>query len=128
MKRVVASYSAKSYNGRSWDELIMQLDRAGYEVDSAYRSHPHKWIEVIQNGRIFDAEVTKYFDGSYEVMEYNITPSNHNDIVDTVMDDIGDIIAKLEEHDTNDARVRDITSYLRQVIENIEHYRNSNYE
>lgn len=74
MKRVVASYSAKSYNGRSWDELIMQLDRAGYEVDSAYRSHPHKWIEVIQNGCIFDAEVTKYFDGSYEVMEYNITP------------------------------------------------------
>lgn len=61
MKRVVASYSAKSYNGRSWDELIMQLDRAGYEVDSAYRTHPHK-------------------------------------------------------------------SYLRQVIENIDHYRNSNYE
>lgn len=128
MKRVVASYSAKSYNGRSWDELIMQLGRAGYEVDSAYRSHPHKWIEVIKDGRIYDAEVIPYSDGSYEVMQYNITPSNHNDVIDLVVDDIGDIIDRIEEYDTNDAQIHDITSYLRQVIENIEHYRNSTRE
>ena len=133
MKRVVTSQSAKSYGGRSWNELIMQLDRAGYLVDSAYRDYPHKWIEVIKDGRLYDAEVTPYEDGSYEVMEYNIYQSNHSandsadiDPVDQVISKLGDIIDELSAHD--DEQSRDIRDYLTQVSENIEQYRSRNYE
>ena len=133
MKRVVASQSAKSYGGRSWNELIMQLDRAGYLVDSAYRDYPHKWIEVIKDGRLYDAEVTPYEDGSYEVMEYNIYQSNHSandsaaiDPVDQVISKLGDIIDELAAHD--DEQSCDIRDYLTQVSENIEQYRSRNYE
>lgn len=133
MKRVVASQSAKSYGGRSWNELIMQLDRAGYLVDSAYRDHPHKWIEVIKDGRLYDAEVTPYEDGSYEVMEYNIYQSNHSandsadiDPVDQVISKLGDIIDELSAYD--DEQSCDIRDYLTQVSENIEQYRSRNYE
>lgn len=128
MKRVVASYSAKSYNGRSWDELIMQLDRAGYEVDSAYRNYPHRWIELIKDGQIFDAEVTAYHDGSYEVMEENIYLSNHNDLVDRVISQIGDIVNQLSDAAPDDEQARDIMHYLMQVSENIQQYRSGNYE
>lgn len=128
MKRVVASYSAKSYNGRSWDELILQLDRAGYEVDSAYQDHPHKWIELIKYGQIFDAEVTAYHDGNYEVMEENIYLSNHNDLVDRVISQLGDIVNQLSDAALDDEQARDIMRYLMQVSENIQQYRSGKYE
>lgn len=128
MKRVVASYSQKSFGGRSWNELVAQLDRAGYKVDSAYRDWPNRWIEVIKDGKIYDAEVTTYTDGSYEVMEQNIYLSNHNDLVDRVISQIGDIIEELDMSASDDEQARDIRDYLMQVSENIQQYRSSNYE
>ena len=128
MKRVIAAYSQKAFGGRSWNELVAQLDRAGYQVDSAYRDWPNRWIEVIKDGKIYDAEVTTYTDGSYEVVTDNIYLSNHNDLVDRVISQIGDIIEELDMSASDNEQARDIRDYLMQVCDNIQEYRSSNYE
>ena len=63
--------------GNTWQEFISNIEaQTKYDVDSSYKRRPEKWIELInkETGDIFDAEVTKYFDGSYELMLYNVTP------------------------------------------------------
>lgn len=49
-------------------------DATGFKVDSAYRRDYSQWIELIDpaTGKLFEAEITKYFDGSYEFMMYNL--------------------------------------------------------
>ena len=128
MKRsILSSAGSTKYVGRTWSDLLDELERAGYVINSAY-TKPSPWIEVRRNGKLYDVEVTKYHDGSYEVMEYSIYEANHNDLVDEVIDEIGDIVSKLYEHGGNDKQVQDIAMYLKQVMLNIESYRSSNYE
>ena len=69
--------SDDNITGNTWQEFISNIeDQTKYDVDSSYKRRPEKWIELInkETGDIFDAEVTKYFDGSYELMLYNVTP------------------------------------------------------
>ncbi len=76
MKRVVKS-SWDKVTARKWSEFVNKIDEVTeYSVDSAYRRRPDDWIELIgDDGSIYDAEVTKYHDGTYELMSYNVTPS-----------------------------------------------------
>lgn len=70
-------YSDNKITGNTWQEFISNIEaQTKYDVDSSYKRRPEKWIELInkETGDIFDAEVTKYFDGSYELMLYNVTP------------------------------------------------------
>ena len=69
--------SGDNITGNTWQEFISNIEaQTKYDVDSSYKRRPEKWIELInkETGDIFDAEVTKYFDGSYELMLYNVTP------------------------------------------------------
>lgn len=69
--------SDDNITGNTWQEFISNIEaQTKYDVDSSYKRRPEKWIELInkETGDIFDAEVTKYFDGSYELMLYNVTP------------------------------------------------------
>lgn len=69
--------SINKITGNTWQEFISNIEaQTKYDVDSAYKRRPEKWIELInkETGDIFDAEVTNYFDGSYELMLYNVTP------------------------------------------------------
>lgn len=71
---IKASKSSKKFTGKSWSEFIANIESDGYKIDSAYRSKPAKWIVVEDgNGNSYDAEVTKYSDGCYELMAYNIS-------------------------------------------------------
>lgn len=68
--------------GKSWQEFISNIEaQTDYNVDSAYKGQPEQWIELVdkETGKIYDGEVTKYSDGSYELMSYNITPSYYQE-------------------------------------------------
>lgn len=76
MKRVIiASRSTPKATGRSWDEFCRSVKKLGYTVDAAdTRSYRH-WIVLHRDGVEYDAEVTKYHDGTYELVENNISRS-----------------------------------------------------
>lgn len=74
MYRVIKAsqdYEAK-ITGKGWQNFIDSLEDYGFEIDSAYRYEPEKWIMIIKDGVVYDAEVTRYSDGTYELMESNI--------------------------------------------------------
>ena len=59
----------------AWGKFLDKIeDATGFKVDSAYRRDYSQWIELIDpaTGKLFEAEITKYFDGSYEFMMYNL--------------------------------------------------------
>lgn len=61
--------------GKTWDDFISNIEsQTNFDVDAAYKDNPDQWIELIDKntGKVFDAEVTPYSDGSYELMLYNI--------------------------------------------------------
>lgn len=62
--------------GKTWKEFISNIENeTDYSVDSAYKNHPDNWIILIDDkGNMYDAEVTQYYEGDYELMLYNITP------------------------------------------------------
>ena len=77
LKEDINRYSDNKITGNTWQEFISNIEaQTKYDVDSAYKRRPEKWIELInkETGDIFDAEVTNYFDSSYELMLYNVTP------------------------------------------------------
>ena len=70
------SLSSKKVVGKTWGEFIANVENeTEYAVDDAYRSRPENWIILIDDeGNMYDAEVTKYYRGGYELMLYNVTP------------------------------------------------------
>ena len=60
-------------HSRTWAGLIRALDKAGYSVDSAYRSSPDPWIQAYKDGKSYDIEVTRYHEGDYEIHLDNIS-------------------------------------------------------
>lgn len=66
--------SDKKFTGKGWNQFVADIESNGYTVDSSYRSKPSQWIILKdKDGNSYDAEVTKYSDGDYELMTYNIT-------------------------------------------------------
>lgn len=55
-----------------WSDIINGLRDLGYEVGERYDNYPSRWLLINKDGKEYEAEVTKYFDGSYELMLYNI--------------------------------------------------------
>lgn len=78
MKRYIrSSKSANKFTGDSYSELLQNIeDNSSYTVDSAYsrRRKGDNWIRLYDSrGKSYSAEFTQYSDGSFELMEYNIT-------------------------------------------------------
>ena len=65
----------------SWSKFLDKVEAAtGFKVDSAYRRGYDQWIELIDDqGKIRDAEITKYFDGEYELNLSNISTYIHEE-------------------------------------------------
>ena len=70
------SESTAKIVGGTWNEFLDNIEaQTNYEVDSAFRRHANQWIELIgKDGQIYDAEVTRYSDGEYELLYTNIHP------------------------------------------------------
>ena len=60
--------------GSTWDEFIRNLEENNeVKVDAAYR-HKYTGDKIIfyRDGQSFEGEVTKYFNGDYELNKYNV--------------------------------------------------------
>lgn len=77
MKRVIkASTGSPKVTGRTWRQFIANLEsETSYEVDSVDRERYSQWITLLKGSDVYDAEVTKYSDGTYELILSNITKS-----------------------------------------------------
>lgn len=74
---IKSSQSAKKFVGRTYSDLIQDIEnKSKYTVDSAYlrRRKADNWIRLYdEKGQSYSTEITEYSDGSFELMEYNIT-------------------------------------------------------
>lgn len=76
---ITSSKSSPKFTANSWSELVDTLERSGYSIDAAFL-RPHKYnhekyiIMYDYDGNVYEAEVTRYSDGSLEIMDYNIRP------------------------------------------------------
>lgn len=77
------SESSKKYTGNTWKEFINNIEsNSNYIVDSSERNmigSRHDSILLLKPGTdtLFMGEVTRYSDGWYELMDYNIHPINN---------------------------------------------------
>ena len=72
------SKGSKKYTGKTWKEFINDIEtNSKFYVDSAYKDKYHDWIILYSKFTkdSFDGNVTKYNDGTYELMDYNIKGS-----------------------------------------------------
>lgn len=77
-RKFTESNSAKKYTGRTWKEFIDDIEtNSKFTVDSAYKDKYADWIILYSkfSKDSFDGKVTKYNDGTYELMDYNIKGS-----------------------------------------------------
>lgn len=82
MKVFVTSSSALSFScpqtvaGRYWDEFIDTLEtNTEFTVDGSYIERPSLWIILYDaDGREYEAELTRYSDGVYELNFENVHP------------------------------------------------------
>lgn len=81
MKRYVKSSADSSWKltAKTWPDMVKQLADKGYEVDSAYKRVPEKFILAYKDNSCYMIEVTQYFRGDYEVQSYNIHLDNYNE-------------------------------------------------
>lgn len=63
------------YTARYWAELIEEIESEGYKVDSADKHRPSQWITAYKNGNEYEIEVSKYSDGTYEIVKADIVGS-----------------------------------------------------
>jgi hypothetical protein len=77
MKRFIkCSTSSCKATGRTWSEFIRNIESTlGYEVDSAYRRTSDQLILMYLDGAEYEGEVTRYSDGTYELICDNIYPA-----------------------------------------------------
>lgn len=70
----IQSESDVSAKGSTWEEFISNLEEENdVKVDSAYRNkYTGEKIIFYKDGKSFEGEVTEYFDGGYELMNYNV--------------------------------------------------------
>lgn len=67
-----ASHESKA-TGKTWEDFIISIESdLGYEVDSAYKSQPDQWIIMYKGDKTYEGEVTRYFEGDYELVAENI--------------------------------------------------------
>lgn len=73
-ENMTPSESDVAAKGSTWEEFISNLEEENdVKVDSAYRNkYTGEKIIFYKDGKSFEGEVTEYFDGGYELMNYNV--------------------------------------------------------
>ena len=68
--------NAKKVTGKTQPEFIRNIEsNFGLNIDSAYTRKPEKFIVLYKDRKIYEAEVTQYFndfESMFELMDYNI--------------------------------------------------------
>lgn len=65
---------------RTFDGMIDELNKLGYHTGSYDSDHipSNNWLYIGKNHKEYEAEFTKYSDGRYELMLYNINPTGND--------------------------------------------------
>lgn len=71
-KKIQSSFDLLQYTARYWAELIEEIESEGYKVDSADKHRPAQWITAYKDGNEYEIEVTRYSDGTYEIVKADI--------------------------------------------------------
>ena len=71
-KNIKSASNLLQYTARYWAELIEEIESEGYEVDSADKHRPAQWIAAYKDGNEYEIEVSKYSDGSYEIVKSDL--------------------------------------------------------
>lgn len=71
-KKIQSSSDLLQYTARYWAELIEEIEYEGYQVDSADRHKPAQWITAYKDGSEYEIEVTRYSDGTYEIVKADL--------------------------------------------------------
>ena len=106
------SESDVSAKGSTWEEFIINLEEENdVKVDSAYRNkYTGERIIFYKDGKSFEGEVTEYFDGSYELMNYNVNEiSSEDDVKEDNSSDEADLETDVAE-EVSDAPISDLDS------------------
>ena len=57
----------------TWNQVLDGLEDWGYYIPESYRKEkPEQWITCRKGDQEYEAEVTKYSDGEYELMKHNV--------------------------------------------------------
>ena len=75
--------------GKNWSDTKTELGKMGYKVDSIFSStppQPKEKLTLYKDGKTYEAEVTKYHNGDYEVLGSSIKEVK-TDTQDTKKDD-----------------------------------------
>lgn len=87
-------------NTQTWSDMIKELSKYGFKVDASYKRGPDgDRAEMYYNGNTYEGEFTKYFDGTWELMRYNVREvlksvseakrvRDYEDETETVLDEI----------------------------------------
>lgn len=68
-----ADVPASKATGRTWEDFILSIESdLGYAVHGPYLDHPNQWIILYKDGKTYEGEVTRYFEGDYELVTENI--------------------------------------------------------
>lgn len=68
-----ADVPAPKATGKTWEDFIISIESdLGYQVDSAFKRHPDQWIIMYKGDKTYEGEVTRYFEGDYELVAKNI--------------------------------------------------------
>lgn len=72
MKIRCSSNSAR-ITGKTWDELIKNIEsQTKFKVDAACKRCDSQFIDLLDGPDLWEGEVTKYSDGSYELLMNNV--------------------------------------------------------
>ena len=70
---IISSKSSDKVIGKTWADFIQNIEsQLGYEVDSADKRKPSHFIDMYKDGKYYVGEITRYYDGTFELMKYNI--------------------------------------------------------
>lgn len=72
LRNITSSSDLLQYTARYWAELIEEIESEGYEVDSADKHRPAQWIIAYKDGNEYEIEVSKYSDGTYEIVKADV--------------------------------------------------------
>ena len=73
---IKSSKSPDKVIGKTWKDFIQNIEsQLGYEVDSADRRKPSHFIDMYKDGEHYVGEITRYHNGTFELLEYNIHES-----------------------------------------------------
>lgn len=75
MYRVIkaSKSNTQKITSKSWSDFIRQIEiQWGYSVDSINRNKYNQFITLLKEGDEYEAEVTRYSDGTYELLLDNV--------------------------------------------------------